>query len=319
MSWKWKRRLLVLLGLVLVGFALLNLLAYRHAHAMMYFTANGSRTRQAEDLGLADKIGVLFSGIKLPRPESGITLASLGPAWKGMTIACTNGVRLGAWQCGGARPDQLVILFHGYDAEKSSLLNEANAFLEMGFSVLLVDFRGSGESSESYTTIGFREGEDVAASVRYAREHLSTSRIVLYGESMGAAAILRAVHSEGVRPDAIILEAVFDRLLTTAQNRFAIMGLPSFPAAQLLIFWGGWQAGFNGFSHNPIDYAASVQCPVLFLHGTDDPRAKLQDARRVFAAVTTMKTFKEFQGMGHRGGLGAFPAEWKEAVSNFLK
>ena len=97
------------------------------------------------------------------------------------------------------------------------------------------------------------------------------------------------------------------------------MGLPSFPAAQLLIFWGGWQAGFNGFSHNPIDYAASVQCPVLFLHGTDDPRAKLQDARRVFAAVTTKKTFKEFSGMGHRGGLGAFPTEWKETVSNFLK
>jgi fermentation-respiration switch protein FrsA (DUF1100 family) len=68
-----------------------------------------------------------------------------------------------------------------------------------------------------------------------------------------------------------------------------------------------------------MDYAASVKCPVLFLHGTDDHRARLQDARRVFAAVTSPKTFIEFPGMGHRGGLGVFPGEWKEAVGGFVK
>jgi len=33
-------------------------------------------------------------------------------------------------------------------------------------SVLLVDFRGSGDSSEAYTTIGFDEAKDVAAVMR---------------------------------------------------------------------------------------------------------------------------------------------------------
>src|ERR1051326_57080 len=71
--------------------------------------------------------------------------------------------------------------------EKSGTILEARAFLEMGFAVLMVDFRGSGESSESYTTVGFLEAEDVAVSVAYAREELHQAKVILYGQSMGAA------------------------------------------------------------------------------------------------------------------------------------
>jgi pimeloyl-ACP methyl ester carboxylesterase len=198
-------------------------------------------------------------------------------------------------------------------------LHEARAFLEMGLSVLLVDFRGSGDSSESYTTLGFREAEDVACAVRYAHDHLPHSQVILYGQSMGAAAILRAIHACGVQPDAIIVEAVFDRMLSTVRNRFRIMGVPSFPSAELLVFWGGRQAGFDGFSLNPVEYAASVRCPILFLHGAADPRARLEEARCVFAAVPARKRFKEFPGIGHEASVARFPNEWKETVGQFLR
>ena len=58
---------------------------------------------------------------------------------------------------------------------------------------------------------------------------------------MGAASVLRSVHSCGVQPDAIIAESVFDRMLTTVRHRFELMGVPSFPCAELLVFWGGRQ------------------------------------------------------------------------------
>ena len=38
---------------------------------------------------------------------------------------------------------------------------------------------------------------------------------------------------------AVVVESVFDRLLSTAENRFHSMGIPAFPMARLLIFWGG--------------------------------------------------------------------------------
>jgi alpha-beta hydrolase superfamily lysophospholipase len=211
-----------------------------------------------------------------------------------------------------------VILFHGYSGEKSQMIPEAKALLEMGVSVLLVDFRGSGESSESYTTIGIDEAADVAAAVSYARAYLPQRKLVLYGQSMGAAAILRAVHSCGVKPDAVISEAVFDTLLNTVRHRFEAMGVPSFPNAQLLLFWGGRQARFNGFKHNPVDYATEVQCPILFLHGSDDPLAHADEGRRVFAAVHGPKWYKEFPRVGHDSGIVAYPMQWREAVNQFL-
>jgi uncharacterized protein len=313
------KRSLVFLGLAVVaGGIALNILAYRHAHAMMHFTAGHPRTNEPEKLTLGAKAKVLLCGVSIPRPQTSASPIDLSPATSSLRLDCTNGIKLGAWYCAGPGEKELVILFHGYSSEKSSMLTQAKAFLEMGVSVLLVDFRGSGDSSESYTTVGFDEAEDVAAAERYARAHLPQREVVLYGQSMGAVAILRAVSNCGVRPDAIIVEAVFDKMVNTVRHRFEAMGVPSFPGAELLVFWGGHQAGFNGFKHNPVQYATSITCPILFLHGTADPRAHIEEARRVFAAVPGPKYFKEFPALGHEASLVRFPGEWKETVSHFL-
>ena len=140
----------------------------------------------------------------------------------------------------------------------------------------------------------------------------------LYATQMGAVAVLRAVSKCGVHADALIIESVFDRMLSTVQNRFEKMHVPAFPCAQLLIFWGGHQAGFNAFDHNPLDYARDVRCPALFLHGSADTRAKPSEARRVFAAVSASKRFREFNGLGHESAADRFPAQWKSVVREFL-
>jgi uncharacterized protein len=281
----WRRSFLAALALLITGFVALNVVAYRQAHEMMHFAQGGSRTGKPEKLSFPGKIKVLFSGVNLPRPHATVGPEVVGTGCQRITINCPNDIRLGAWYCPATTNAPVVILFHGYGSDKSGTISESRAFLEMGLAVLLVDFRGSGDSSESYTTVGFLEAEDVAASVAYARQQLHHSRIILYGQSMGAAAVLRAIHSYGVRPDAVIAEAVFDTMLHTVQHRFKAMGVPSFPSAELLICWGGVQNGFNGFKHNPVDYAASVRCPILFLHGTADPRDRVEEARRVFRSA----------------------------------
>ncbi len=301
------------------AFAALNLVAYRQAYAMTHFVKGGPRTGNAETLGLGQKLKTLLFGVDLPRSHTTLSPTILGPACRSLTIPGTNGVRLGAWYCPVSPGSPLVILFHGYGDEKTGTLNEARVFLELGLSVLLVDFRGSGDSSESYTTVGYNEAEDVSAAVRYAKASLPHSKLVLYGISMGAAAELRAVHSCGVQPDAIIAEAVFDRMLSTVRHRFELMRVPSFPGAALLVFWGGRQFGFNAFGNNPVEYAASVRCPILFLHGTADPRARLAEARQVYDAVPGRKWFKEFAGIAHAAIVIPDREEWKKTVRQFLK
>lgn len=310
---------IVLLALVVAGIAAMNVMAYRHGHAMMHFGGGTARTNKPEKLSLAEKVRVLIGGVTVPRPRTRLGPSALDPRCRALTIPCGGGVTLGAWYCPGPPGGALVILFHGYAGEKTGTLREAKAFLGLGLSVLLVDFRGSGGSSESYTTIGYREAEDVAAAVAYARANLPHPQVILYGQSMGAAAVLRAVDACGVRPDAIIVEAVFDRMLHTVRHRFEAMGLPPFPGADLLVFWGGVQAGFNGFEHDPADYAVSVACPILFFHGSDDPRARVEEARRVFSAVPVWKRFEEFPALGHAPSSSRYPERWRAAVGQLLE
>lgn len=315
---KTRRWLLPLLVFLIIGFVGLNVLAYTHAYSMMHFTSGGTRTHKPEALSFLTKSKLIFTGVNIPRPVSALSPSALAADCVAMTIGAPEDITLAAWYCDRGEGTPLVVLFHGYAAEKTELLPEAKAFLDLGASVLLVDFRGSGGSSESYTTVGVREADDVAAVFRHASDELSHSSIILFGQSMGAVSILRAVREHGIEPDAVILEAVFDTMLNTVRNRFEAMGVPSFPAAQALVFWGGVQGGFNGFAHKPVDYAQSLTCPALFMHGADDPRATLAEALRVYAVAPGPKTFTEFEAVGHEEYVSKYPEQWRTAVEKII-
>ena len=315
-----QRTVLVLAFLLLAGFAALNGLAYRHARAMLRYAAGGARTEKPESLAPFAKFRVLLAGVHLPRPADERPPAALAPNAEAHTIAGAGGIRLSAWFAKQGPEAPLAIFFHGYSTDKTRLLLEAREIHALGASVLLVDFRGSGGSSENYTTLGVREAEDVAAAFRYARDHLpkGSPEIILYGQSMGSAAILRAIDELGIKPEGVILESVFDSMLGTVRNRFDAMGVPSFPAAELLVFWGGRQFGFNGFAHDPVEYAKSLECHALFLHGVDDPRATLAEGRRVFEAAPAPKRFVAFDHVGHESYAARHPEPWRAAVRAFL-
>jgi hypothetical protein len=212
----------------------------------------------------------------------------------------------------------VILMFHGYAACKAGLLPESKALHELGYAILLVDFHGSGGSGGSDTSVGFAEAEDVAAAVAYARRRWRQRPLLLYGQSMGSAAVLRAIAIHGVNAQAIMLECPFDRLLSTVENRFTAMGLPSFPFARLLVFWGGVQCGFPAFTHNPVDYAQHVQCPVLLLHGRQDQRVSAAQAQRIFDRFPGAKQIELFDGVAHGSLFAAKPEQWARAVSQFL-
>jgi hypothetical protein len=126
-----------------------------------------------------------------------------------------------------------------------------------------------------------------------------------------------AVH-EDLQPAAVVLECPFERLRTTVASRFTAMGLPSFPAADLLLFWGSVQLGFNGFQHNPVDYARAVRSPALQMHGAKDTRVTQEHAETIFHNLGGEKEFQVFAEVGHESYFAKCPEQWKKAVSTFL-
>jgi alpha-beta hydrolase superfamily lysophospholipase len=304
---------------LLAAFALLNILAYAHAHSMTHYSFSSVRTGRPESLSALEKVQALCFGVSVPRPAAGNDTPDLiGLPYTSHRLVPAQGVALDAWHIPHPSPHGHVVLFHGYGACKAALLPEAKELHALGYATFLVDFRGSGGSSERLTTIGMLEADDVACACDYVTRQWQPQRLLLYGRSMGSAAILRALAADRIRPQALLLECPFDTLLNTVVNRFDTMGVPSFPAAHLLVFWGGAQHGCNGFSHNPVEYALQVKCPVLVLQGEHDLSATRAQAERVFNALPGPREMEVFPEAGHESYLLCAPERWRRAVSQFL-
>jgi uncharacterized protein len=308
----------VLLVCAFTATVLLNYIAYEHARAMLYFTPAGEKTERPEDLGLSGKLRVLFTGINMPHPTNDRTPESLGLDYEIHRVVTDDGETLETWLVRGEGGRGIAVLFHGYSASKERLLQEASLLHEAGYSTLLVDFRGCGGSTGDHTTIGHDEARDVAATCRLAGS-LDPGPVFLIGQSMGGAAVIRAAAHEEIAPAGLVLESVFATMLGTVRQRFELMGIPSWPSAELLVFWGGYQAGFSGFDHNPLEYASQVELPVLFLHGTEDHRAPIERARAVEAELRGEARFVEFSGVSHGSLCETDPELWKESVVAFFE
>ncbi|MGH9884802.1 MAG: alpha/beta hydrolase [bacterium] len=301
----------------LAGFVLLNALAFVHARSFTHFT-RGPRTKPPARLTGFEKLSVLVCGARLPHAKNVLTPDSLGLPFERHVFEGRNRIALEAWHLPLAAPRGIVVGFHGYGGCKDNLLRQAQAFRALGWSVFLVDFPGSGGSGGDTTSIGFHEAEDVARAVAYARTLPGGGRVVAFGESMGAAAVLKAAADGRMAPQAIIAEAPFDRFRTTVAHRFDEMGVPAFPAADLLVFWGGVQQGFSGFSYDPRAYAAHIDTPLLLIHGDRDPYVTAGESRSIVAAARGPVAELTCPGLGHASCLRARPLLWREAVTRFL-
>lgn len=305
-------------GLALLVVLGVNGIAWMQAWAMTHYAAGGPPLPRLETMPLGEKVWTVATGVRVPRPANTATPRDAGLPYTDVRIPTPDGGSIAAWFAPHAASAGVVLLFPPYAASKESLLAPARAFHDLGYDALLVDYRGVGDSTGSDTTLGEREGADVALAVAYARRAWPDRPIVLYGVSLGSAAVLHAVAHAGVQPAAVILESPFDRLINTVRNRFVALGVPPSPGAELVVFWGGIQHGLDGFARNPVDEAPAVTCPALLLHGDQDTRATPAEAAAVFAALAGPKREVRVPGAAHELLIDADPALWKRSVAAFL-
>lgn len=320
---RWPRRLRATAWILAGTGVLINLLAWKQARAMTRFAEAGTRTASPDSLSRAERLMAMVGGITVPRPINRNTPADFGLPYETLTVASSGERRLEVWRIGLAGARGRAILFHGYASSKASLLPTAILLRDLGFETILVDFPGSGGSSGNQTSLGYREAEDVAAMVRAIRADTSggaspSTPLLLFGGSMGAVAILRAVAAHGLRAEALILENPFDRMLNAVRNRFRAMGLPGSPGGELITFWGSIDLGINGFAHNSIDYAPANSIPTLMLEGALDQRATPEQTRAIFDRMPGAKEYVLIPDVGHTGLAKAAPDLWHQQASIFL-
>lgn len=289
-------------GLAL-AFILVNGLFYLAAYQMTHVRAPGQK------------------GLGIPKPQNTRTPGDRGLAYSTHRIELDDSRWLEMWKMPSWRSPSrgIALLFPGNLGTKSSqLIGPAESFAAQGYEPWLIDFQGSGGSSGSTITIGMREARDVVTAFEYARSQHPNAPIVIYGVSMGSAAVLRAISRYEIEPDAIVLELPFTNLVDAVKGRIRQQKLPPSPAAELLVFWGGVQHGFNGFGHNPKHFAKAVNCPTLVIHGEQDPWMSVAEIETIFQNLPESSTLVTSPKAGHHQLIGVDRPLWEASLNQFL-
>jgi len=300
------------LSLLVITFFLNGIAAF-HAYKLTHFSENIEFHNFSEEASIWTKLKYALFGVSCPKPQSSLEHF---PSYY-QEIILENETRNHCFYHANKNSKGVVLLCHGYGSEKSAFLEHAKIFESLGYTTFLIDFMGAGKTTGFNTTIGYKEGKQVEEAVDFLRKN-GESNIILYGNSMGAVAILKAISDQKMKVNALILECPFGKMLKTTQNRFSMYGIPSFPFAHLLVFWGAVLNGFNAFKHNPIDYAKFVDCPTLLFHGEADPKVNIETIKTLFNNIPTEKKLCTFPRTGHENYLLSNKEKWTTEVDQFL-
>lgn len=222
-------------------------------------------------------------GFNAYRSRISLTPADMDWDYSEHTVYSEDGICLKGWcvpqkPCGG-----MVLLINWLGGCKSDNLTAAEVFLELGYSVFLLDLRGHGDSDGMETSLGYYEYRDVLAGIEYVKALYRPGKLLIYGVSMGAVACMRAFSAaEVVGVDALVLEAPYDRLINAIRNRVAAMRLPVLllPDALALAGWAVLQ--YNPYKFNPVEYASDIKIPVMLIHRRDDRLVKSKEVEEIF-------------------------------------
>ncbi len=192
-------------------------------------------------------------------------------------------------KCEGSR--KYVIAFHGYRATHREIddLGFGLGFHRLGFNVLSVDQRASGESGGKYIGMGWLERKDALAWIDVVKKMDPEAYIVLFGESMGAATVLAAGGEElPSNVKAIVSDSgyadVYSTFRKTSKHLFHVSGDPIILEGSLL---SRLVAGY-GFKDADIAKALShCALPVLLFHGEKDSMVSFDNLGKLYEAKKT--------------------------------
>ncbi|MGG9960750.1 alpha/beta hydrolase [Ferruginibacter sp. SUN106] len=301
--------------IVTVFFLLINLILIGQAYHLTHFYEHGTVKSIEEQTGsFRNQAQVVLFGLKQEKligtkPDS---------AFSNIKLKTKDSLVLDAWLIRVAHSKGTIALFHGHGSEKSANLSQSNTFNEMGYSTILVDFRAHGQSEGNTCTIGYREAEDIKLVYDFLEKN-GEKNIILYGISMGAATVTKAINDYDLAPKKIILEMPFASLNETAEGKMRMAGLPAEPLASLLTFWGGAINGFWAFNMRPKEFVKKIKCPVLLQWGRQDKGVSGAEINEIFKNISSTKKLVVYEKSGHENLCENEPEKWEGNIDAFLE
>lgn len=229
----------------------------------------------------------LFQGNLLHLPSGSLisTPDSVGLAYEDVYLETEDGETLHSWWLPAPDAQGTVLFFHGNAGNISYRLDSLRIFHNLGQNVLIVGYRGYGNSTGSPSEQGLYQDAEAGLAWLQAEQGISAAETVVFGRSLGAAVAAHLAKDHTVA--GLIVESGFTSAPDMAANLY-----PFVPARTLL-----------RFDYNTLAYVSAVQSPVLVVHSPDDEIIPFSHGRALYNAAPEPKYFLQLEGDHNQGFL----------------
>jgi len=211
--------------------------------------------------------------------------AKFGLCYSPVQFLSRDGLLLRGWWFETREDLPVVILLHGVQANRaepaSRVFGITRDLIKSGYSVLVFDFRGHGESEGKYISGGYLEKQDLLGAIDYLRGRGVTGKIGVLGFSMGAAiSLMTAAECKDIA--AVIANSSFTDIISIIKTKLSKY-LPEFFISAILSI-------IRIFSHvdfakiRPLESARLISVPVLLIHGGKDEIIPVEHAYNLMNA-----------------------------------
>ena len=197
-----------------------------------------------------------------------------------VSITSFDGLNLHGWlfdpDCVNPLPHLYAICCHGYTGEPAEMAKWAHRFAKLGFTVLAPAQRAHELSEGRYVGMGWLERNDLLAWIHLIVESDPDARILLHGNSMGAATVMMAAGDP--RLPCNVVSAIEDSGYASVRMQFidsarSMFHLPKLLAAMCVDAAGlvcKYRAGFDFSDASCVEQLKHTTIPMLFIHGAAD-------------------------------------------------
>ena len=216
--------------------------------------------------------------------------------------------------------DLWAIGVHGYTGDAEEMGFRAGEFYRKGYNVLFPDNRGHGKSQGNYVGMGWHDRLDILKWIDFLTEEEPGCRIILYGVSMGGAAVMMADGEELPDNVKIIVEdcgysSVKEEMAHEARYLFRMPYFPLVSAASLIC---RLRAGYTFGEASSVKQLKRCERPILFIHGGSDTFVPFAMLDQVYAAAPQPKEKLQIEGAGHAESCFVDPKRYWGAVFGFI-
>ncbi|MFC1735963.1 alpha/beta hydrolase [Candidatus Hydrogenedentota bacterium] len=235
----------------------------------------------------------------IPSRNIAMTPATIGLEYEQVILKSADDVKISSWFVPVENSKGTILFCHGNAGNISHRLDTLEIFSKLGFSTLIFDYRGYGESKGKPTEKGTYD--DAMAAWDYLRKErdIPSEDIVIFGRSLGGA--VAAWIAARTEPRALVLESTFTSVPDLAGEVY-----PFLPGKLLC-----------RFSYDTEALIGRMKCPVLVVHSPEDDIIPFSHGEALFTSASTPKEFLRIRG-DHNTGFLTSGEKYSAGIVKFL-